>query len=98
MRIRRSASYLGLFVGLVLLGYAGFSRYEVHYVMAGGLGISEQTMSISGFGIVFETAQDGLARSWEGQLLSRRYRLAIDPTGAEQIVPNEEKKDETCYT
>ena len=83
---------------MALLIYAGLARYQVYYVRDDGAGISEQTMSISGFGIVFETARDGLARSSGGQLLSRRYRLAIDPAGAEQIVPNKEKDADTCYT
>jgi len=87
-----------LFIGLVLLTYAAFSRYRVYYIKAGGQNISDRTMSISGFGIVFETAQDGLARNWQGRLLSRRYRLATDPTGAERIIPNKDKDADTCYT
>ncbi len=85
---------------MVLLTYAGFSRYQVYYVRADGRSISDQAMSISGFGIVFETAQDGLARNWQGRLLSRRYRLATDPTGSKRIIPNKDKDKDanTCYT
>ncbi len=98
MSIRRGTAYLGLLIGVALLIWAGLVRYQVYYIRANDEGISDRTMSISGFGIVFETARDGLARGWQGQLLSRRYRLAIDPTGAEQIIPNKAKDADTCYT
>ena len=52
-----------------------------------GEAISEQTISISGYGIVQEAARDGLARDEQGKLVKRAQ--GSKPKG---------KDAETCYT
>ena len=50
----RATTQAGLFIGLALLTYAGFSSYGVYYAKDDGRGVSDQTMSIKGFGVVVD--------------------------------------------
>ena len=86
MGIRRGTAYLGLLIGVVLLIWAGLMRYPVQSGEAAGEGVSEQTISISGYGIVREAARDGLGRD-EGRLVRRSQE--VKPT---------DKDAKTCYT
>ena len=87
MGIRRGAAYLGLVVGLSLLVWAGVMRYPVQQGNGEGEGISQQTISISGYGIVRETARDGLGRDEQGGLVKR-----------DQEVKPKDKDADACYT
>ncbi len=86
MSIRRGATYLGLVVGVILLVWAGLMRYPVEQGSGKEEGISQQTISISGYGIVREAARDGLGRD-EGRLVRRGQE--VKPT---------DKDAKTCYT
>ena len=86
MGIRRGTAYLGLLIGVVLLIWAGLMRYPVYYGSTDKQGISQQTISISGYGIVREAARDGLGRD-EGRLVRRG-----------QEVKPKDKDAKTCYT
>ena len=79
MSIRRGSAYLGLVVGVVLLVWAGVVRYPVQGGEAAGEGISEQTISISGYGLVLEAARDGVGRDKEGRLVRRGQEAAEEP-------------------
>ena len=79
MGIRRGTAYLGLVVGVILLVWAGFVRYPVQQGSSEGEGISQQTISISGYGIVRETARDGLGRDEQGVLVKRGQEAAEEP-------------------
>ncbi len=87
MAIRRGTAYLGLVLGVVLLVWAGVVRYPVQSGEAAGEGISEQTISISGYSLVREAARDGLGRDEEGRLVRRG-----------QDVKPKDKDADACYT
>jgi hypothetical protein len=61
-------------------------RYPVQQGSSEGEGISQQTIRISGYGIVREAARDGLGRD-EGRLVRRSQE--VKPT---------DKDAKTCYT
>ena len=84
MRIRRLIAYLGLLIGLVLLVWTSLSYYPVYFTADG---ITQQTTSVNGFGIVREAARDGLVRDEQGRLIKR----------LERAKPGDED-DKTCYT
>ncbi|MCK4849964.1 MAG: hypothetical protein KAT11_01370 [Phycisphaerae bacterium] len=86
MGIRRGTAYFGLLIGVILLVWAAVMRYPVQQSSGEGEGISQQTISISGYGIVRETARDGLGRD-EGRLVRRGQE--VKPT---------DKDAKTCYT
>ena len=86
MNMRRTIAHLGLVVGVSLLVWAGVMRYPVQQGSGEGEGISQQTISISGYGIVREAARDGLGRD-EGRLVRRS-----------QEVKPKDKDAKTCYT
>ncbi len=79
MSIRRGTAYLGLLIGVVLLIWAAVMRYPVQQSSSEGEGISQQTISISGYGIVRETARDGLGRDEQGGLVKRGQEAAEEP-------------------
>ena len=87
MGIRRGTAYLGLLIGVALLIWAGLVRYPVQQSSSEGEGISQQTISISGYGIVREAARDGLGRDEQGLLVRRSQE--VKPT---------DKDAKTCYT
>ena len=82
----------------VLLACVGLGRYEVHYATADGKGTSEKTMLVSGFGLVFESARDGVGRATDGRLVSRRYQLTEKGTIPKEIESDKGKDADTCYT
>ncbi len=87
MGIRRGSAYLGLVVGVVLLVWAAVMRYPVQQSSSKGEEISQQTISISGYGIVRETARDGIGRDKQGGLVKRG-----------QDVKAKDKDADACYT
>lgn len=98
MNIRRTTAYFGFCMAVALLMYGGLGRYQVHYATADGKGISEKTMSVSGFGLVFESARDGIGRAPDGRLVSRRYRLGPEGTEPQAVETDKGKDADTCYT
>jgi len=84
MSIRRATAYLGLVLGVSLLIWAGVMRYPLQQSSSEGQGVSQQTISISGYGIVREAARDGLVRDKQGRLVKRDQ--------------NTKKDANTCYT
>ena len=87
MGIRRGTAYLGLLIGVVLLIWAGLMRYPVQQSSGEGEGISQETISISAYGIVREATRDGLGRDEQGRLVRRS-----------QEVKPKDKDAKTCYT
>lgn len=98
MNIRRTIAYFGFCVAVALLLYGGLGRYEVHYATADGKGVSDEKMSVSGFGLVFESARDGVGRAADGRLVSRRYRLTAEGTIPKELESDKGKDADTCYT
>ena len=80
MSIRRSSAYLGLVVGVSLLVWAGVMRYPVQQDSGEGEEISQETILISGYGIVREAARDGLSRDEQGGLV----KVKRGPEAAEE--------------
>ena len=83
MNIRRKTAYLGLLVGVVLLVWAGFSRYPVQETKKDGAGPAAQITNINGYGLVREAARDGVGRNEHGKLTRRDQNT---------------KDADTCYT
>ncbi len=79
MSIRRGTAYLGLVVGVSLLVWAGVMRYPVQQSSGEGEGVFQETILISGYGVVQEAARDGLGRDEQGLLVKREQEAAEEP-------------------